>query len=89
MLIDHKKIQEINSIKIFFLKVCGMVLCCGQDGYRTKVPQHPKDTYHTYDHTRDSFINNEIKYIESWVESEVASFLFLVLFGALYNPYLT
>ncbi len=26
-------------------KLSGLVPCCGQDGYRAQVPQHPKDSY--------------------------------------------
>ena len=26
-------------------EVRGLVPCCGQDGYRDQVPQHPKDSY--------------------------------------------
>ena len=26
-------------------KVRGLIPCCGQNGYRAQVPQHPLDTY--------------------------------------------
>ncbi len=26
-------------------KMCGLIPCCGQDGYRAHVPKHPIDSY--------------------------------------------
>ncbi len=41
-------LAKINDLWDGFMdqgKVRGLVPCCGQDGYRAQVLQHPKDTY--------------------------------------------
>ncbi len=42
---------RVTVVLVSDAKMRGLVPCCGQDGYRAQVPQHPIDSYRYIAHT--------------------------------------